>query len=112
MQIDIDAILKAEEAAIDQVLPWDFSVKVGGRDHKARPITVGELVALSDPARSGNARITAIMESIFSPPLPKDLSPEQKGAVLTAVMAAATAKKNERIGRAVLRAAIGRTLDG
>jgi hypothetical protein len=59
MQLDLDAILS-------NVLPWDFTVKLGGKVYQTRPPTVAEAVQLDKAFRANNGdQIRVAVASIF-----------------------------------------------
>ncbi len=61
MQLNIDQILA-------HVLPWDFSVKVDGKEHKTRRPGIGELGAIQATGGQKIEHIAALLDSFFVEP--------------------------------------------
>jgi hypothetical protein len=91
--------IKIEEY-VQELIPWDLSIIVGGESYATRPITIGDIVALEgvrgdassrdgDRSRTSPGRLMELVRSFFSPVKPnvEDWRVETLRAVIEQVVA-------------------------
>jgi hypothetical protein len=111
MQLDLDKIID------EQLLPWEFSITVGGATYATRPLVVADvgtlqqLVANSDKAVD---RLASAVAGLFVAPGP-DASTWRMEALLGVIQAVlaywqSSAEKNSRSLSAIVGAEMGKLL--
>jgi len=111
MQIDVDKLVAD---AVQKLLPWSLTIKVGGEEYSVRPLTVADVAAAeqiqkSVAAESDPGRLEELARAMFDlitgwfaeprPDLAK-LTGDQMQAVLGSIMLYLAKKKSEAIVRA------------
>ena len=111
MNLDVDKLI-AE--AVQTLLPWSLTIKIGGVEYTVRPLTVADVavaeqIQKSVAAESDPGRLEELARSMFDlitgwfaeprPDLAK-LTADQMQAVLGSIMVYLAKKKSEAIMRA------------
>lgn len=111
MQLDLDKIID------EQLLPWDFSITVGGASYATRPLVVADVGTLQQLVANADMsldRLGMAVAGLFVSPGP-DVSPWRMEALLGVIQAVlaywqSSAEKNSRSLSAIVGAEMGRLL--
>jgi len=118
MQIDVDRVI-AE--AVQKLLPWSLTIKIGGVEYTVRPLTVADVAAAEqiqkavaverDPVRLEELarEMFHLIGDWFAEPRPDlmKMTADQMQAVLGSIMLYLAKKKSEAIVRATKAAVEG-----